>query len=266
MSQRQTAPNTYIHGTEASEQARLAALNRITNRAFVDYLAVDAGAHVLEVGSGLGLLAVAVADSASNVSVVGVERSPAQIAAAARSHRVRYFEGDAHALPFPDASFDVAYARYLLEHVSRPDIVLAEMRRVVRPGGRVVVCENDISLLRVDPACPSFEAVWSAFRDHQTRLGGDAAIGAKLYRFMRGAGLSAIELSVLPELHWHGSPNFAAWIDNLIGNIAGAREGLVQAGAADASLVDRALCELEALSRNPDASSVFVWNRAAAAV
>jgi SAM-dependent methyltransferase len=256
----------YIHGTAPSEQARLAALNRITNRAFVEFVVVPPGARVLEVGSGLGLLAVEVAESNAGVRVVGLEQSTAQIEAAARSAGVEYRQGDAHELPFPDASFDLAYARYLLEHVQRPERVVAEMRRVVRPGGCIAVCENDISLLRVDPPCPAFDRVWGAFQDYQRRLGGDARVGGRLYRLLRGAGLSQVELSVLPEVHWHGSPCFAAWIENLIGNVEGARKGLVESGATEAPLVEDALGELHALLRNADASSVFIWNRARATV
>ena len=66
-------PDTYIHGTEPSEQDRLAALNRMTNAAFIRFLAVPDGARVLEVGSGLGLLAVETASAARDVRVVGVE-------------------------------------------------------------------------------------------------------------------------------------------------------------------------------------------------
>src|ERR1700704_3988146 len=128
------APDTYIHGTEPSEQERLAALNRMTNSAFVRFLDVPAGARVLEVGSGLGLLAVDVASAADGVHVVGIEMSSDQIAAAATSPRVTYRQGDAHTIDFADASFDLVYARYLLEHVAKPDVVLSEMRRVVRPG------------------------------------------------------------------------------------------------------------------------------------
>src|SRR3954469_18647048 len=121
-------PDTYIHGTEPSEQDRLAALNRMTNAAFVRFLDVPAGARVLEVGSGLGLLAVEVASAAEGVHVIGIEASSDQIAAAATSPRVTYRKGDAHTIEFPEASFDIVYARYLLEHVSKPDVVMREMR------------------------------------------------------------------------------------------------------------------------------------------
>jgi ubiquinone/menaquinone biosynthesis C-methylase UbiE len=250
------APDTYIHGTEPSEQERLAALNRMTNAAFVRFLDVPAGARVLEVGSGLGLLAVEVASAADGVHVVGIEMSSDQIAAAATSPRVTYRKGDAHTIEFPDASFDIVYARYLLEHVSRPDVVLSEMRRVVRPGGRVAVCENDISLMRLDPPCPAFDRAWDLFLRYQATLGGDAVIGRRLYRLFRDAGLTQIELSVQPEVHWYGSPGFAAWVGNIIGNLESARRGI------DEAVLNHAVAELNSLIEREDASSVFVWNRA----
>jgi SAM-dependent methyltransferase len=252
------ASDTYIHGTEPSEQDRLAALNRLTNAAFVRFLDVPAGAHVLEIGSGLGLLAVAVASTAADVLVEGVDIAPAQIAAAVRHPRVHYRQGDAHALEFPDASFDLVYARYLLEHVAMPAAVLGEMRRVVRPGGTVAVCENDVSLIRFDPPCPAFERAWDSFVRYQASLGGDGAIGRRLYRLFHEAGLGGIELSLQPEVHWYGSVGFEAWVRNIIGNLQSARRGL------DAAALDAAVAELTALARRPDASSVFVWNRARA--
>lgn len=254
----------YIHGTGPSEQSRLAGLNRLTNRAFVEFLRVTPGLRVLEVGSGLGILAAEVAAAADGVEVVGVERSPEQIAAARGSPAVRYVLGDAHHLDFPDACFDLVYARYVLEHVADPARVLAEMRRVTRPSGRVAALENDISLLRVDPPCPAFEAVWAAFAQYQRRLGGDGLVGSRLFRLFRAAGFVRVELSVQPELHWSGSPGYAAWIENLIGNVEGARRGLTDSGLCHPEEIARAVAELSGLRERDDASANFVWNRAAA--
>ena len=258
------ASGSYIHGTEPGEQQRLAALNRMTNEAFVRFLEVAAGARVLEVGSGLGILAAEVASAANGVRVVGVEKSPEQIAAAVRVPCVTYVRGDARHLNFPDGSFDLVYARYLLEHVADPEQVLREMRRVTRPGGRVAACENDISLLRIDPPCPAFEEAWAAFLRFQESLGGDGRIGRRLFRLFRNAGFSEIELSVQPEVHWFGSPGFSRWIQNVIGNIESARDGMVTAGFSDAADLDRAFTELSDVMRRHDASSHFAWNRAVA--
>jgi ubiquinone/menaquinone biosynthesis C-methylase UbiE len=255
---------SYIHGTDPEEQDRLAALNRMTNRAFLEFLAVAAGSRVLEVGSGLGLLASEVATAAEDVRVVGVERSVDQIAAAIRHPHVSYVQGDAHHLEFPDASFDLAYARYVLEHVADPLQVLREMRRVTRPGGRVAACENDVSLFKVDPPCPTFERVFAAFQQLQATLGGDSLVGRRLYRLFREAGFSRVELSVQPEIHWHGSPGFAAWMQNAITIVEGAREGLVRSGLCEDVQVGAAVAELTAVTDRDDASSIFVWNRALA--
>jgi SAM-dependent methyltransferase len=256
---------TYIHGTGTGEQQRLAALNRLTNAPFVEFLRVGPQMRVLEVGSGLGILAGDVAASAPQVRVTGVERSAAQLAAAIWPPGVVFAKGDAHRLGFPDSTFDIAYARYLLEHVARPADVLREMRRVTRPGGRVAALENDSSLLRIDPPCPAFEEAWAAFLDLQAKLGGDGLIGRRLFRLFRDAGFTKIELSVQPDVHWNGSPGFAAWIENVIGNVAGAREELVASKKCSAARIDQAIAELRSLLQRDDASSHFVWNRAMAA-
>jgi SAM-dependent methyltransferase len=256
--------STYIHGTEPSEQERLAGLNRMTNAAFIEFLRVAPGSRVLEVGSGLGILAAEVASATAGAEVVGVELSAAQLAAAAQAKRVTFKQGDAHALDFPDASFDVVYARYLLEHVADPERVLREMRRVTRPGGRVAVCENDVSLLRFDPPCPAFDRAWEVFTRFQTMLGGDGLIGRRLYRLFRSAGFTDIQLSVQPEVHWHGSPGYVAWVHNIIGNLESAREGMLAAGAISESELNAGVADLEQLKTDDKGSALFVWNRAMA--
>lgn len=254
----------YIHGTKPSEQARLAALNRLTNEAFVRFLGIIPQMQILEVGSGLGILATEVASAAEGVRVCGVEKAAEQIAAATKTSNVTYVQGDAHKLDFPDSSFDLVYARYLLEHVSDPQKVLNEMRRVVRSGGRVAACENDISLLRLDPPCPIFEDVWYAFQQYQRSLGGDALIGRRLYRLFCSVGFSQIELSVQPEVHWYASLGFPCWIQNLIGNIESARHGLVNSGLCEREQIQKAIVELKEFSGKKEASSHFMWNRAIA--
>ena len=255
---------TYIHGTGPSEQERLAALNRLTNAAFVAFLNVQPGARVLEVGSGLGMLAVDVRGAARDIHVIGVEQSPAQIAAAVKHPDVRYIRGDGHCLPLHAGTFDLVYARFVLEHVADPQAVVTEMRRVTRPGGRVAACENDVSLMRLDPACPAFEGVWLAFQQHQRNLGGDSLMGRRLYRLFRSAGFSTIELSVQPEVHWHGSTGFATWMENLVGNIESARQGLVASGLCAEQQIDAAVGEVRAVAEDRNASSHFMWNRAVA--
>ena len=255
---------SYIHGTDPSEQERLAGLNRMTNAAFIQFLNVTPGMRVLDVGSGLGILANEVAASAPSVDVVGIEVSAAQLAAARPQPHVTFTQGDAHSIDFADGRFDLVYARYLLEHVADPERVVREMRRVARPGGRVAVCENDVSLLRFDPPCPAFDRAWDVFTRFQATLGGDGLVGRRLFRLFRSAGLSSIELSVQPEVHWHGSPGYVAWAHNIIGNLESSRNGMLAAGVLAESELDAGVAELERLKTDPLGSAVFVWNRAMA--
>ncbi|MFM9995376.1 MAG: class I SAM-dependent methyltransferase [Phycisphaerales bacterium] len=261
---------TYIHGTEPSEQDRLAKLNAMTNGAFVAWLGPRETDVVLEVGSGLGLLAREVAARTPRGRVVGVEYSAEQLGVARQGleetgrgiANVEFVQGDAHALPFGDASFDLVYCRYVLEHVADPLRVLREMRRMLKPGGRAAAQENNIEINRFDPPCPAFDEVWRKFGELQARLDGDAYVGLRLFRLLREAGFEGVELSIAPEVHWSGSPGFAPWVTNLIGNVRSGERALVDHGLATPAQIAAAIEEVESLMRRDDASAVFYWNRA----
>ncbi|MEN3342889.1 MAG: hypothetical protein V7644_2293 [Actinomycetota bacterium] len=100
--------------------------------------------RALDVGTGAGALALALAPLVA--SVVGVDRvqellSLARERAAAFGNVV-FVEGDATALPFADDSFDLAGTLRTLHHVPRPELVVAELARVTRRGGRLLVVDQ----------------------------------------------------------------------------------------------------------------------------
>ena len=256
---------TYIHGTHQSEQARLANLNRLTNKPFIDFLQLRPADTVLEVGSGLGILAGEVAARVPLGRVVGIEHSREQLAAVKiAAPNLSFRQGDAHRLDLPDNSIDVVYCRYLLEHVADPGVVLAEMRRVLKPGGKIFAQENDIAVNVLFPECPAFELVWKRFAELQQQLGGDALIGKKLFALCTKAGFRNVSPSIVPEVHSYGSEDFAAWVDIIIGNIAGARRHLLERSLVGAREIDHAIRELEQFQKNPEACGWFYWNRVTA--
>lgn len=103
---------------------------------------VAGAASVLDVGTGEGQLArVAVAAGAARV--VGVDPSRAQLAAARRrAGGPGYLRGEAVALPFPAATFDAVLACLVFEHIEGMDAAIAEVARVLRPGGRFLFFLN----------------------------------------------------------------------------------------------------------------------------
>ncbi len=88
------------------------------------------GARVLEVGCGTGLLQDLVP------RYIGIDIA---VTSSQFMHKP-FCVSTATSLPFADDSFDAAWSIWVLEHVPRPDLMLAEMRRVVKPGGSVFVC------------------------------------------------------------------------------------------------------------------------------
>jgi SAM-dependent methyltransferase len=131
-----------------SERFLTDARDRWWNLDFLDLMAARLGLgsvhDALDVGCGQGHWTRLVARMLSaDARIVGVDREPAWVerAATLADARTRFTCGEAEALPFPDASFDLVTCQTLLIHVRDPGAVIAEMRRVLRPGGRVLLCE-----------------------------------------------------------------------------------------------------------------------------
>lgn len=100
--------------------------------------------RALDAGTGAGTIALALAPSVREV--VGIDPIPELLAEArrlaARLGNVSFVEGDATTLSFEPASFDLTACVRTLHHVSRPELVVAELARVTRPGGKILVVDQ----------------------------------------------------------------------------------------------------------------------------
>ncbi|TPW14796.1 MAG: type 11 methyltransferase, partial [bacterium] len=178
-----SSASAYIHGTDAEEQDRLTGLNRLINARCLAALHLSPGESILDVGSGLGqmsrVMARAVAGAAGSSGtdsgagptprLLGIEGSREQLDEARRQAEadgetglVEFRHGDALSLPLTGkewGSFDLAHARFLLEHVTDPLAVVHSMVRAVRPGGRLLLLDDDHDLLRLWPEVPGLAEV-----------------------------------------------------------------------------------------------------------
>jgi ubiquinone/menaquinone biosynthesis C-methylase UbiE len=134
--------------------------------------------RALDSGCGTGAFAFAMAPSVDEV--VGVDQDPACLAVARERAPANcsFVEGDVTALPFGYASFDIAGCLRVLHHTQRPALVVSELARVIRPGGRVLVVDQ---LGNVDPLRSLEADRFERQRDpSHTRLLPDADIRALL--------------------------------------------------------------------------------------
>ena len=258
----------YVHGTAPEEQRRLATLNELLNESSLRALALGGGERVLDLGAGLGQLTRAMARAAGPAGrVVGIERSAEQIAEARRLARADGEErlvdlrpGDVMALDLPPAewgSFDVAHARFILEHVPDPLRVVRAMVRAVRPGGRIVLEDDDHDVLRLWPEPPGVEALWRAYIRTYERNGNDPYVGRKLVALLDAAGATPVRNDWLYFGGCAGDGRLDLFVRNLGGLLEGARDEILAPGELDRARVDAALAALGTWGERPDAAFWF---------
>ncbi len=255
----------YLHGTTPSEQQRLAALNDLMNNRSLAALSLRGGERILELGSGLGQFARAMARAAGpRGRVVAVERSRAQLAVArvlaARTRegaRIDWRQGDANHPPIRPAErgrFDVAHARFLLEHLPEPLRVVRGMVRAVRPGGRIVLEDDDHDVLRLHPEPTGFDRLWRAYIALFEDLGNDPYVGRRLVWLLRRAGARPRGCTWIFFGSCVGAPDFPTLARNLIGVIRPAVPAMVKRGLIDTAAAAAALRTMHAWTRRSDAS------------
>jgi SAM-dependent methyltransferase len=227
-------------------------------------MGIPADASLADVGCGPGFFAEKLAaEVLTQGTVVGVDIDGAMIEEARRrtagAPRLAFHHGTAQRIPLPDASVEVAYARFLFQHLSDPGPVLAEMQRIVRPGGLVVVGDTDDGGLLVHPAPSGFEAFLAASRDAQVARGGDRQVGRKLKGMLVARGLRDVRAST--QVLSSDEIGSAA----LIGIAVGFKAGVLKPPFADPAEVRRVLADLTELAAEPGfyghALGYLAWGR-----
>jgi ubiquinone/menaquinone biosynthesis C-methylase UbiE len=165
-------------------------------------LGLEPGDAVLDIGCGSGGDVRALAEIVGPMGrAVGLDGSTTMIAAARQRSAgtglpVEFVVGDAHRLDFRDSSFDACRTDRVLLHLADPEQAVREIARVLRPHGRVVALEPDGGGMLIDHPDRDTTARILDSRSRATRSGW---IGRSLRRHFLRAGLTDIELQVLPS-------------------------------------------------------------------
>ncbi|MDR7275229.1 methyltransferase domain-containing protein [Catenuloplanes atrovinosus] len=159
---------------------------------------VGDGGRLLDVGAGNGEVARELAGLLPGTEVTALDHSAEAIANASGLHdgsRVKYEVGNAYELPYPDGHFDGVRSERVLQHLADPDRAVAEMARVLRPGGRICLIDTDWDSLQFDGTPEGFHERGVALRREwlaQTRTVDIPPSGRTLRRRLVTAGLTGV--------------------------------------------------------------------------
>jgi arsenite methyltransferase len=169
-------------------------------RKVLEALALKRGEHVLDVGSGPGLLACEMASAVGREGgVCGIDISEDMLAMSrkrcADQPWTAFQKADASQLPYPDDAFDAAVSTQVYEYVADVPAALAELHRVIRPGGRVLILDTDYgSLVIHSENALRMGRVLTAWDEHFIHGG----LPRVLSRQLRDAGFTIRQRDVIP--------------------------------------------------------------------
>jgi ubiquinone/menaquinone biosynthesis C-methylase UbiE len=261
----------YLLGARDDERQRLLGQGagiRAQAAALLDRIGVESGWRVADFGCGpLGILDLLGERVGPGGRIVAVERDPRMVEHLTLSLKerglcnVEIVEADATATGLDPGSFDLAHTRLVLVNVFGPDRVLAEMVRLVRPGGVVAAQEVDLSGFGCFPTHASYDrlltAVATVWQD-----GRDPFIGRRVPGLLLDAGASDIHAECFTMLQRDGDPNhrIVPFFAQLM------RERILGAGLLAADELDELCADAERHLARPEVFTLWgpvyqVWGR-----
>lgn len=178
---------------------------KVNPKAWVErYLAryLRADSEVLCVGCGPGNILRAISAYEPSIRATGIDISRTRVEQARERNagfpNVQFHCGNAMEMQFPRKSFDVVYTRMLLQYLAQKEKAVAEMVRVVRPGGIVLLQDLDGQLIWHYPEDPIMETAVEQVVTALAESGFDPLVGRKLFWLAQRAGLEDLEVQVEP--------------------------------------------------------------------
>ncbi len=193
-----------------------------TNASFLlPELAADMA--ILDIGCGPGSITVGFAEHVKSGKAVGLDIEPSQIELArARAKEMdltncSFDVGSVFDLPYPEASFDAVFGHTILMQFSNPAPVLAEVKRVLKPGGIAAFRELDFAASLFGPSGSAIETVWSTLRRSILEHDGYPDIGRDLPHLFK---VSGFEVTLANPLYFNApNPKARAGMYAAMGNL-----------------------------------------------
>ena len=251
----------------------LASLRRFTAERNAAYLLpyLRPGLRVLDFGCGPGTISVGLARAVAPGELHGIDMEKSQIdlaraVAAAGGQDNAFFRGaDATRIPFDDDFFDVAHGHNILMHVPDTGAVLAQVRRVLKPGG-ILACREP--MLRSSFTYPDFGVMgraWKMMEDLLAADDGHPQMGLELKGRMVEAGF--VNVGVTASFNIYSSPEDVAYVYGMAVQwllSPEISEAAIKYGAATQKLCDAIRAAYDKWKEHPGAFAAIAYGEAVA--
>jgi ubiquinone/menaquinone biosynthesis C-methylase UbiE len=248
---------------ESSRLQRQAEELLAPSTALLDRVPLGAGDVAIDLGCGpRGILDVLWERVKPTGRVVGIDADPnhvtmaTEMVAARRLGNVEVLLADAKHTGLPASSFDLVHARTLLINLPDPADVVAEMFRLVKPGGWVLSFEPDGEASVCYPPHPAYDRLVEMLHAVFSRNGADYRIGRRVAELYRAAGLVDIQVEARSDVHPKGHTRRTMRVDL----IRSMRPQVLQLGLATDQELDRLVAEALAHLDNPNTVVMPVLN------
>jgi len=250
---------------DPEEYRRFSAMNDMLNPTSVGMLGLRGGERILDVGCGLAQLTRALARAAGHAGgTMGIAHSEPWLREAKRlaegageASLVELRCGDLGDLPLQKeewGTFDVVHARFVLEQVPDPERVVTAMTRAARPGGRIVLEDDDHAMIHIWPEPAGYEALRRGYVRWCEAQGFDPFVGRRLVSLLHRAGAVPKRSASLSVSSCAGSPAFRPLLRIVTDSFSGAGKSMVESGAVTKAEFEAGMGALRAWDADPAAA------------
>ena len=226
---------------------------------------VRQGMTLLDCGCGPGSITLGLAEALAPGEVVGIDRDATRTGIAEQTvarlgiANVRFQTADVLELPFPDARFDAVFAHAVLQHVTEPLRALAEMHRVLKPGGVIGLRDDDRGGLVIAPQAPDVVRLIELLTMVEELNGGDPRVGRRYRELLRTSGFEEVAISASCEY----DADAAATRRRASLAVHAAREFVgpvaIEQGWSTSEEMERLVSACASWGESPDAFSAVIW-------
>ena len=162
------------------------------------------GMKVLDLACGPGFTACELARAVGDGDVTGIDINEELIATAHQAkasegvENVSFALGNLYNLDLPENSFDFVYARFVFQHLEKPELALSNVWKILKPGGVLCILDIDDNWTSFSPESDAFVKFIRKTGAGQKRKGGNRLIGSQLFGLLTDAGYQEVSTKIHP--------------------------------------------------------------------